>query len=190
MLEQRLNFIELIDERSPDGHRLARFMCDCGTEVTASRSRVVNGYTRSCGCLQRETKPGLKHGHRASRTYSSWQSMLDRCRNSKSKDYARWGGRGIAVCDRWTAFENFLSDMGERPMGTTLDRYPNPDGNYEPGNCRWATPKQQARNRRDLVKVKTAAGEIPLVEHAAALGISKGAAHLRLKRGTLEGIQS
>jgi len=74
--------------------------------------------------------------------------MKQRCRNKNAPDYHRYGGRGIAICDRWlNSFENFLADMGERPSGMTLDRYPEKDGNYEPGNCRWATPKQQAANR-------------------------------------------
>jgi len=91
------------------------------------------------------------HGHAPhgafTPTYWTWQGMHARCRYPSSSGYKHYGGRGITVCDRWASFENFLADMGERPKGTSIDRI-NVDGNYEPGNCRWATPKEQRQNRR------------------------------------------
>ena len=80
-------------------------------------------------------------------TYVSWYNMKSRCNNPNANDYKYWGGRGISVCLRWESFANFLDDMGERPEGLTLDRVDN-DGDYEPGNCRWATWKEQRANRR------------------------------------------
>ena len=91
-----------------------------------------------------------RHGHAAgggTRTYHAWSSMLQRCSSSTRADWPRYGGRGITVSKRWRRFENFLADMGECPPNLSLDRINN-DGNYEPGNCRWATLEQQVRNRR------------------------------------------
>lgn len=130
--------------------------CDCGRSVHVAGHKLRSGHTQSCGCLQTEhsTRMGRSnrvHGHgspgRHTPTYESWCAMRRRCNNHNAWEYGRYGGRGIDVCNRWDSFEKFLTDMGERPEGTTLDRYPDNDGNYEPGNCRWATPKQQAWHR-------------------------------------------
>lgn len=190
-MEQRLTLIRPRVGRTADKHVVGLYRCACGAEVRVAQSRVRNGYTKSCGCLAREesSRRATTHGMRNSPEYSSWQAMLGRCTNPAHKDFPKWGGAGIGVCDRWAnSFEAFLDDMGPRPDGTTLDRYPDASGNYELGNCRWATPKQQARNRRDLTLVSTPFGDMPLVDYAARIGISKGAAHLRLKRGKLEGV--
>ena len=122
-------------------------VCDCGNRVDVSGSQLRNGKTRSCGCLARDLN--TKHGESSRRTpeYSTWHAMLKRCTNPNATGYDNYGGRGIAVCDRWRRYENFLADMGRRPLGTSIDRRDN-DGNYEPGNCRWATAIEQSRNMR------------------------------------------
>lgn len=119
--------------------------CDCGVECVLFGEALRRGAPRNC-CGR------LRHGHcrngRPTRIYETWHSMMQRCYNPTLRAYAYYGGRGISVCERWHSFVNFLADMGEPPPGLSIDRYPNNDGNYEPGNCRWATPSEQAQNQR------------------------------------------
>jgi hypothetical protein len=91
-----------------------------------------------------------RRGRRSTPEYGSWKAMRNRCLTTSDKDYKWYGGRGVTICARWNSFEAFAADMGPRPPGTTLDRFPNKEGNYEPSNCRWATDMEQARNRRGL----------------------------------------
>ena len=126
--------------------------CACGNERSVGGDSLTRGNTESCGCLQvdRATQAATRHGGYASPEHRSWQSMLERCRNPKSKTYAYYGGRGIIVCERWqgeSGFENFVADMGPRPSGKTLERK-DTNGNYDPENCKWATGIEQGRNQR------------------------------------------
>jgi hypothetical protein len=126
--------------------------CDCGRECSVNGSRLRRGGTRSCGCIR------IRHGHtqRGRRTpeWQAWYAMQQRCYQPGATNYHQYGGRGIKVCERWLAcFENFLADVGLRPSSKySLDRIDN-DGHYEPGNCRWATRKDQRANQRKRARL-------------------------------------
>lgn len=145
--------------RSSNGQLHWKCICDCGSLFEPQGALLRRGDTRSCGCLNVETakKGNSRRIHSASRSptpeYISWQQMRQRCTNPNVGGYRYWGGAGVKICDSWMedgkGFSNFLADMGHRPTRKhTLDRFPNPNGNYEPGNCRWTTRKEQRRNRR------------------------------------------
>lgn len=123
-------------------------LCDCGKEHFVNSNNLRTGHVKSCGCLRKEKI--TIHGMWKTPVYTTWKQMIQRCENPKSPTYKWYGGRGIKVCEQWHNFCDFFEDMGERPDGKTLDRWPDNDGNYEPGNCRWATPKEQQANSRTI----------------------------------------
>lgn len=146
----RLTIIKEVEPKIYNRRTKKRFecKCDCNNLIIVFLEHLKNGHTKSCGCLRIEKSSEIKHGHsNRTQTYNSWAGMKQRCFYIKHKYYFNYGGRGITVCERWMNFSNFLEDMGERPKGTTLDRI-NPNGNYEPSNCRWATIEEQIKNRR------------------------------------------
>jgi len=124
--------------------------CDCGNDGVVRAGNLRNGTSTSCGCYHKEAV--TRHGMTHSRTWKSWDSMLQRCENPAAPDFGRYGGRGIKVCQQWHDFRCFLADMGERPERTTLER-DNVNGNYEPGNCRWATASEQQRNKQNAIRL-------------------------------------
>lgn len=128
-------------------------LCICGNSTKVSLWDLKNGTTKSCGCYNSiyHTKHGYRKGGAQPTEYKIWANMKDRCNNPNCGSYVDYGGRGIKVCQRWDdSFENFLADVGFRPSKNhSLDRYPDNNGDYEPGNVRWATVPQQQRNRRN-----------------------------------------
>jgi len=156
------------------GKRMVVAQCDCGKVVTIRESKLR--IQESCGCKR-------NHGHSAEPQYKVWKQMIQRCTNPNFRQFADYGGRGIAVCARWRqSYVNFLEDMGPRPPGTTIDRI-NVDGDYEPGNCRWATRTEQALNTTRNVIVDVGGHRVPLKMAAEMTGLRYGTLRARLKRG-------
>jgi len=148
----RLTVVSQAPSRGKYHYYLCR--CECGVEKEVYKSSLTRGMTSSCGCIFREVQSARLTTHDMSGTpnYKSWAAMLGRCTNPRDAGYKNYGGRGISVAPEWSSFEQFLADMGERPEGTSLERRDNSEG-YCKDNCQWATPKQQARNRRSNINI-------------------------------------
>jgi hypothetical protein len=181
----RLTVVCEIDEPGPIAWKVR---CSCGEEKICSTGNLTGGRTNSCGCLKKETCSAIgkqiKHGKYRSPEYSSWQCMRNRCYYPEDKSYPRYGGRGITVHPSWKDnFQAFLDDVGPMPdKGYTLDRIDN-DGNYEPGNVKWSTPLQQARNRSTNVILSYNGITKTLREWATDLGIKPSCIYLRHSKG-------
>lgn len=180
--------------KNKHGCYLWKCLCECGNEVTVNVNSLRTGKTKSCGCLKDEcllqgrlglVKSLTTHGKSKTTEHHIWQNIIYRCHNENSRQYKDYGGRGIKVCQRWLdSFENFLEDMGPRPsLKHTVDRFPDNNGCYCPENCRWATKKEQANNRRDNRPLTFNGITKFLCEWSQELGIHKATIHGRLRRG-------
>lgn len=166
-----------------------RCVCDCGSSGVY-RSRLLRvGHTKSCGCLSREVAGARLRTHgeasaaRRRREYTVWAGMIARCENPKEESFRNYGARGISVCQKWRdSYEAFLSDMGRCPAGMSIERIDN-DGNYEPGNCRWATKREQGRNTRVNLIVIYRGREMPLVEACELSGVNYSKVYQRIRAG-------
>ncbi len=171
--------------RSKSGNRLVNCRCECGNTGLVVAAKLKNGWSTSCGCFASERQRELHtiHGWSKTATYRTWIKIRDRCQNKSAAKYLDYGGRGISVCERWQKFENFLADMGEKPSPEySLDRINN-DGDYEPGNCRWADAKMQANNRRSSRFIEFDGNRKTIAQWADQTGLSQPMIFKRLQRG-------
>ncbi len=166
------------------GHIYWDCLCDCGVQKPVAALHLRSGKSANCGCLKSERFATMArtHGQTGTRTHRIWQNMRGRCRNTNLPDYKHYGGRGIAVIERWQIFENFLADMGSAPAGLSIDRIDNNRG-YEPGNCRWATQKEQTRNQRKTVWLTMGDRTLSLPEWAEITGLDPSCLFWRYQEG-------
>lgn len=194
----RLKFVGMTGRLDADGRRVAEFSCDCGADVVAPVGRVRQGKPKSCGCFRAdETRKrgksnlGLRRrlvplGMRVDEhpDYWIWQGLRQRCNNPKAPDFGNYGGRGIRVCPAWeNSFDSFRAGMGPRPsLSHSIDRINN-DGDYEPGNCRWASMSEQANNKRTNTVLEHNGRRQNVSQWATETGINVTTILARLARG-------
>lgn len=177
----RLTAVRRVERRGKDSRFLCR--CICGVETVVTLGNLRKGHTKSCGCANREATSAANstHGLSKTRVYRIWSGMRNRCFNRNNKRFPYYGGRGISVCDRWSGFESFLEDMGFPEEGQSIDRI-DPNGNYEPSNCRWVDMKTQCRNKRNNILIEYRGKIEVLHDVAKQLGVHSTTLNRRVKR--------
>lgn len=191
--EHRFGMLLVLDRvaSTPSGQSQWLCRCDCGIEKTVRGYLLTNGRQKSCGCNNPNKTHNpryIKHGHsrrngKCNPTYGCWSAMIGRCFDPSKPEYARYGKIGIIVCDRWRTYQNFLDDMGPRPSPKhSIDRIRN-TGGYEPGNCRWATTKEQGRNRTNNHQLTYNGITLTIAEWSEQCGVKRTTIHHRLKAG-------
>lgn len=180
-------------DRAPNAERAngSRWncICACGSVGVVQAGNLSRGMSQNCGCLARERTSATRLRHGYAKTwaktpeYRTWTDMKKRCYCKSRPGYKYYGARGIKVCDRWrNDFAAFLADMGPKPTGMSLDRKNN-DGDYEPDNCRWATPSQQGRNTRRTAKIEIGGVIRDMSEWSEVTSIAYSTIRARRRRG-------
>jgi len=182
LVGQKFGKLTVLKYAYNDSHGKKKWLCwcECGQKTIVSTSDLKGGHTKSCGCTN--IKHGQKMGGKTSPTYISWYHMIDRCTNHDCPAYSNYGGRGILVCEEWLQFANFLKDMGERPPNYQIDRIDNTKGYYKE-NCRWTTPKQNSRNRRNNHTIEYNGTTKALIEWAEQIRVAADTIRSRINRG-------
>ncbi len=183
----RWTVVRMARQKDVHGHIKWICRCECGVVKSVKTDSLNSGRSMSCGCLQREavSRAAKTHGMSKTLMFTTWIGILHRCNCKTSRDYPKYGGRGIKVCERWAnSFENFMKDMGPKPSRLhSLDRFPDNNGPYSPENCRWATPKEQNNNTRTN-RILTLNGESKTVtQWSECLGIVRSTIFKRLAMG-------
>ena len=181
----RLTVLVISPHRTSEGKARWVCLCDCGAETTVDARNLRSGSSKSCGCHRSERMEDLNARHLLSRTpeHDAWRHMRYRCFNPNAENFSDYGGRGITVCQQWESFERFYADMGPRPSPRhSLDRIDN-DGDYTPDNCRWATPQQQNRNKRNNTRLSHHGRTLTLSGWSKELSISVNTLSERLSKG-------
>lgn len=183
---RRFGRLRVVDRAgaSSDNKATWECICDCGNTAVVIGRLLRCGMTRSCGCYNAEAARAraTRHGMARSSEHNIWKTMISRCGNPNNKSYHRYGGRGIAVCDRWKIYENFYADMGPRPRGRTIERINN-DVGYCPDNCRWASSVDQGNNKTNNRWITVGDETLTAAQWARRVGIRSGTIRARLDKG-------